>query len=79
MFSRVKSMLDQRRQLIQERRRAAAETKRQKELIAKAMEDVRSNATKANQLITNALAGKLSLADITTTSINNNGVVRIES
>ena len=57
-------MLEQRRNLIQDRRRAAAETKRQKESIAKVMEEVRSNATKAQQLISNALAGKLSLAEI---------------
>lgn len=65
--SRIKNMLDQRQTLIQERRRAAAETKKQKDAIAKVMEEVRTNATKANKLISQALTGKLSFSDLTST------------
>lgn len=66
--SRVKSMLTQREELVAERRRAAAETKRQKEAITKVMDEVRTNATKASKLISAALSGKLSFADLTKTS-----------
>lgn len=57
-------MLDQRRNLIEERRRAAAATKRQKETITKVMEEVRSNASKATHLVTSAMMGTLSIHDI---------------
>lgn len=58
-------MLEQRQSLIEERRKAAADTKRQKEAIAKVMEEVRTNASKANKLISQALTGKLSFSDLT--------------
>lgn len=64
IYSRVKTMLEQRRQLIAERRRAAAEAKRQKEAITKVMDEVRSNATIASHFVSDALAGRLSVADI---------------
>jgi hypothetical protein len=57
-------MLEQRRQLIAERRRAAAETKRQKEAITKVMDEVRSNATMASHFVSDALAGRLSITNI---------------
>eukprot|EP01035_Chromulina_nebulosa_P020900 gene20900-27090_t len=62
--SRVKSITQQRRNLIEERRKAAAEVKRQKETIAKLMDEVRTNASKANKIITGALTGKISIKDL---------------
>lgn len=58
---RISQMLEQRQALVEERRRAAIATKRQKESISQVMEEVRTNATKANQIITKVLTGKLSL------------------
>jgi hypothetical protein len=58
-------MVEQRRALIEERRRAAKATKLQKEAIAKVMEEVRTNATKANKIITQALSGKITLESLT--------------
>jgi hypothetical protein len=54
-------MLEQRQALIEERRRAAIATKLQKESIAKMMEEVRTNASKANKIIGKALSGKMSM------------------
>ena len=51
--------------LIDDRRKAAASTKLQKDAISKVMEEVRSNASKANKIITQALTGKISLATLT--------------
>lgn len=62
---RTTSMIEQRNALITERKRAAAKTKLQKEAIAKVMEEVRTNATKANKIITQALSGKVSLDSLT--------------
>lgn len=64
VYRRVKTMLEQRRMLIAERRKAAAETKRQKELLTKAMEEIRSNATKASHFVEDALSGRMSIHDI---------------
>lgn len=57
--TRVKTMLVQKQSLIKDRRKASAQTKLQKEQISKVVEEIRTNATKANQLITLALSGKL--------------------
>lgn len=57
-------MLEQRQQLIEERRRAAINTKLQKENISKMMEEVRTNASKANKIIGKAMSGKMSLESI---------------
>mmetsp|Transcript_31455 Transcript_31455/g.45274 ORF Transcript_31455/g.45274 Transcript_31455/m.45274 type:complete len:324 (-) Transcript_31455:212-1183(-) len=62
---RIKSMIEQRRALIKERREAARATKLQKEAIAKVMEEVRTNASKANKIITQALSGKITLESLT--------------
>ena len=61
---RVTTMLEQKQALIQDRRRAAAQTKAQKENIAKLMEEIRTNASKAKDIITKAMSGKVNLADI---------------
>jgi hypothetical protein len=58
-------MLDQRSALIHERRKAAIATKLKKESIAKVMEEVRTNATKANKIIAQALTGKITLESLT--------------
>lgn len=54
-------MLEQREALVEERRRAAIATKQQKEQLSRVMEEVRTNATKASQIITKVLSGKLTL------------------
>ena len=61
---RVTTMLEQKKALIQDRRRAAAQTKAQKENIAKLMESIRTNASKAKAVISAAMSGKVNLADI---------------
>ena len=61
---RMSSMLAMREKLIEDRRRNAAATKLQKDAIAKVMAEVRTNATKAQKIISNALSGKISLASI---------------
>jgi hypothetical protein len=61
---RVSTMLEQRTALIQDRRKAAAQTKNQKEQISKLMEEIRTNASKAKDIITKAMSGKVNLADI---------------
>jgi hypothetical protein len=61
---RVDKMLEQRHALLEERRRAAIQTKRQKEQLARMMEEVRTNATKASKLIAQAMTGKLSLESL---------------
>lgn len=58
-------MLAQRKSLVQERKRAAAKTKMQKESIAKVMDEVRTNASMANKIITQALTGKITLESLT--------------
>lgn len=58
-------MLAQRKALVQERKRAAAKTKMQKESIAKVMDEVRTNASMANKIITQALTGKITLESLT--------------
>lgn len=58
-------MLEQRKALIEERKRAAAKSRVQKESITKVMEEVRTNATMANKIITHALTGKITLESLT--------------
>ena len=58
-------MLAQKAALIDERRKTSAATRIQKESIAKVMEEIRSNANKAQKLITQALSGKVTLASLT--------------
>lgn len=53
--------MEQRQALIEERRKASIATKLQKESIAKMMEEVRTNASKANKIIKKAMSGKMSL------------------
>ena len=65
LHRRVDTMLQTKHSLIQERKKAAAKTRVQKESIAKVMEEVRNNATKANKIISMALTGKISLDALT--------------
>lgn len=62
---RVESMLQQKEALKKERKIASINTKRQKESIAKVMEEVRTNASKASKIISMALTGKVSLEALT--------------
>ena len=59
--NRMKTMNDQRMSLLQERRKASRETKLQKETIAAVMDEVRTNASKANKMIKAALTGSVTL------------------
>lgn len=61
-------MLEQRQQLVDERRKAAIATKLQKENIAKMMEEVRTNASKANKIIGKAMSGQMSLESLLSNS-----------
>lgn len=61
---RVKTMLEQRKKLIADRVLAAAQVKRQKEMIAKVMEDVRADASKASKLVNLAMSGSFSIDDV---------------
>lgn len=54
-------MEEQRQALIEERRKASISTKLQKESIAKMMEEVRTNASKANKLIRKAMTGGVTM------------------
>ena len=60
-------MLEQRQSLIDERRKASIATKLQKESIAKVMEEVRTNASKASKIISKAMSGKISLDSLVDT------------
>jgi hypothetical protein len=64
LSSRVKSMLEQRRILTSERKKAAATLRMQKENVCKIMEVVRSDASKASRIISLAISGKLPLKDL---------------
>lgn len=61
---RTKALLQQKQALIMERRKTASQTRLQKESIGKVMEEIRSNANKAQKLITQALSGKVTLASL---------------
>lgn len=61
-------MLEQRQSLIDERRKASIATKLQKESIAKVMEEVRTNASKASKIISKAMTGQISLDSIVSAS-----------
>lgn len=63
--SRVTKMLTMKDSLIKDRREASRKTKLQKEKIASVMEEVRTNATKAQKLITQAMSGSVTLASLT--------------
>jgi hypothetical protein len=54
-------MLEQRQALVEERRKAAIATKAQKESLSRIMEEVRTNASKAGQIISKVMSGKLTL------------------
>jgi hypothetical protein len=61
---RTKSMVEQRKQLIAQRRETSIKTKKQKEDINTLMDGVRTDASKANKIITMALSGKVDLAEL---------------
>lgn len=59
--NRVEKMLSSKAALVDDRRKAAGKTRLQKEKIAAVMEEVRTNATKAQNLITKAMSGSVTL------------------
>jgi hypothetical protein len=61
IYSRIKSMLSLRQQLTNDRRKAAAAIRIQKENVTKVMEEVRCNASKANKMINAAMSGEIHL------------------
>ncbi len=66
VFSRVLKMIEQRKALIKDRRQNAAEACRQKEAIMKVMEELRTNASKANKIIAKGLSGDIPLGQLLT-------------
>ena len=64
---RTDAMAAMKAKLTDDRRKNAAATKIQKEKISKVMESVRSDASKAQKIISKALSGKISLAALTGT------------
>lgn len=58
---RITKMIESKKSLVEDRRQAGAKTRLQKEKIAAVMEEVRTNATKAQQLITKAMSGSVTL------------------
>lgn len=63
---RTEQLYDQKRSLIEQRKRAAAEARLQKEQMLRAMESLKSDPAQADKMIKKALAGKLSASDIVT-------------
>ena len=61
---RITTMVDQKQKLIEDRRKATQKTKLQKEKIAGLMEKVRSNASLAGKIVSQAMTGTMSLRDI---------------
>ena len=61
---RITTMVDQKQKLIGDRRKATQKTKLQKEKIAGLMEKVRSNASLAGKIVSQAMTGTMSLRDI---------------
>lgn len=64
---RTDAMVSMKAKLTNDRRQSAASTKLQKEKIAAVMDSVRSDASKAQKIISKALSGKISLAALTGT------------
>ena len=63
--NKVQKMLDQKRSMVNQRRENGLKTRRQKEEIAKVMEELRGNASKAAKVISLASSGKVDLAALT--------------
>eukprot|EP01041_Mallomonas_annulata_P007698 gene7698-15754_t len=61
---RTQRMLEERQALIEQRKRYAAEARRQKEAMVRAMEALRSDASEADKVLKNALSGKVTLSEI---------------
>ena len=65
VFSRTKTLISTRRDLIKQRRETAINTKRQKDEINKVMEQVRTDAAKANKIIKTVMSGNGSISSLT--------------
>lgn len=65
---RTNQLLDARQQLIKQRRETSIKTKKQKDDLNRLMESVRTDASKANKIITMAMKGNLSLKSIMSTT-----------
>jgi hypothetical protein len=76
---RVKTMLEQKQALIQDRRKASASTKLQKEAITKVMEEVRTNASMAAKLISKAMSGQLDIKEFAKGGLNKTSTKRDRS
>lgn len=61
---RTEQLYEQKRSLIEQRKRAAAEARLQKEQMLRAMESLKNDPAQADKVIQKALAGKLSASDI---------------
>ena len=63
-YRRTMTMLEQRKALVEQRKRTAAEARLQKEAMVRAMESLRTDGAKADKVIKKALSGKVSLSAI---------------
>ena len=64
LHRRTERLLKEKQQLVEQRKRAAAEARLQKEKMIKAMELLRSDAGEADKVIKKVLTGKASLNDL---------------
>jgi hypothetical protein len=64
VYRRIERLLTARQQMIKQRKETAIQTKMEKDRINKLMEEVRTDASKANKIITMAMQGKVSLNSI---------------
>ena len=68
VYSRVEKMLEQKKSLIDVRKKQSAHARLQKETIMKVMEELRTNATKASKIIAMGMSGsKISLDSLVST------------
>lgn len=68
MRRRINNLIETRKTLVEQRKVQSLRAKLEKDKINKIMEEVRSDATKANKIINMALQGKVSLNAISTAS-----------
>ncbi len=66
--SRTSQLLEARQSLIKQRRETSIQTKKQKDDLNRLMEEVRTDASKANKIITMAMKGNMSLKSIVTST-----------
>lgn len=79
MCRRIKSMVNQKQSLASERRKAAAQSRLQKESLMKVMEELKTNATKANKIITKAMTSDVPLTELIMPKRSNSASKKMKS